>query len=106
MAQATVPRSYSFRIDFSLDELLVHLNTVGPWNWEERDSTWYCSYLATRDRPFDAVLHVYSEDNHFVLELHRSPASDSEAETLKATMRDSFLPSIGGRDIAPHPGVD
>jgi hypothetical protein len=92
--------------DLSLDELLAHLNTVGPWNGQSRDSTWYGSYLASRDAPFGAVLRVYSEDDHFVLEMHRTPATSSEFDNLIATMRDSFLRSIGARDIAPHEGID
>src|SRR4051812_2106572 len=107
MTNAKNSWAYSFKTkELSLHGLMKRLNSVGSWEWVQGDSAWYGDYLGTRAVPYDAVVRVYLEADHFVLQLHRTSFCSAEAEMIIITLRDSVLPAIGAQEIAPHEGID
>jgi hypothetical protein len=106
----TSSRAYSFKTKLSLDALMNHLNTVGPWKgrWVEGDSARHGDYLGVRAVPYDAVVRIYQEADHFIVQAHRAPslATASEIGTIITSMRNTLLPAIDAQDIAPHEGID
>jgi hypothetical protein len=54
--------AWKFDSDQTLNQMVSQLNAVGPWQWEARESYWYCDYLNCRPAPGVRVrIHDHGE---------------------------------------------
>lgn len=98
--------AYTFTSPLSLADLHSRLNTIGPWEWIDRESERFGDYLSTRvlDSPDRGMIKVYSELGYYavnVLLQSDDPMANERFTKIKDTLFKIVLPSIEANDIAP-----
>lgn len=98
--------AYFFRSQLDLAQILAHLNEVGPWTWHERDNDdWGPYIMATRVSPTAerSNAKILYEHDGYAVNIHyhgRDPRAPTDFESLRKTVLEQILPSLGARDIA------
>ncbi|MCH8961794.1 MAG: hypothetical protein IH820_10865 [Bacteroidetes bacterium] len=80
--------AYEFVCDEPIEDMLVRLNSAGPWRWSPRDSHWYGDYLNAR--PVEGVrvrIHEWPESKYTAL-LQIESDSTAEQSAIDRIMQD------------------
>ncbi len=96
--------AYAFTSPRSLAEIRSVFNTLGPWNWVDRDNDRFGEYIsagALHD-PDWGVVKIFVEPDHYALnvrlESDRDDADESFAKVRDVLMR-TLLPAIEAGNI-------
>ncbi len=94
--------AYSFKSDLSMSAMLERLSASTPWKWVAGEKDDLGEYLMTRPFKGFAKYRIFSEEDHYLLDIFYSyldAGAEEVWETQRSILLDEMLPSIGAREI-------